>query len=92
MKKVDQIFIEKFSNKGTLTNLFGLNKNIDKKDSVMAPTKEISVQATEQRCHAHAQTDEGSLGLEKEHHHYYGQTKSKQESPGFIIPNSGLQK
>jgi len=26
MKKVDEIFVEKIAHKGTLTNLFGLNK------------------------------------------------------------------
>lgn len=40
MKKVDSIFTEKVTHKATLTNLFGLNKNIDRKDDEAAPTFE----------------------------------------------------
>lgn len=37
MKKVDEIFVEKVAHKGTLTNLFGLNKQIEKRDNEKAP-------------------------------------------------------
>lgn len=43
MKKVDEIFIEKISHKSTLTNLFGLNKVIDKKDDSEVPKKDNEV-------------------------------------------------
>lgn len=40
MKKVDEIFIDKASHKGTLTELFGIDKTIDKTNGIKAPVKE----------------------------------------------------
>lgn len=43
MKKVDEIYIERVAHKGTLTNLFGLNKTIEKKEETLAPKKDNEV-------------------------------------------------
>ncbi|TNV85928.1 hypothetical protein FGO68_gene4281 [Halteria grandinella] len=79
MKKVDEIFVEKIAHKGTLTNLFGLNKQIEKKDEGKAPAKDCEVQVIWAKNNAHSQTDEGTLV----DHHYFSSIRQKQESPGF---------
>ena len=71
MKKVDEIFIEKISHKGTLTNLFGLNKVIDKKDNGNVPTRETEVQTSYNKSNAHAQTDQGAY-VNDPYNNYYG--------------------
>ena len=44
MKKVDELYLEKMKHKGTITTLNGINKNIDKTDTDIVPTKDSSVQ------------------------------------------------
>ena len=79
MKKVDEIFIEKISHKSTLTNLFGLNKVIDKKDDVAVPLKDQEVQYVDQKVNAHCQTDERSIG--DMNSHFVNNLRGKLESP-----------
>jgi hypothetical protein len=43
MKRVDDIFIEKIAHKGTLTALYGINKTIEKRESLPLPTREAEV-------------------------------------------------
>jgi len=45
VQKIDEMYHEKMKDKATLTNLFGLNKTIDKKDDEKLPSvaKEIQV-------------------------------------------------
>jgi len=43
MKKVDEIYTEKVSHKATITNLFGINKNIEKRNDDQAPKKEAEI-------------------------------------------------
>jgi hypothetical protein len=40
MKKVDEIYVDKMCHKSTITQLFGVNKNFENKDEIMAPTKD----------------------------------------------------
>jgi hypothetical protein len=86
MRKVDEIFVEKIAHKGTLTNLFGLSKTIEKKEEMLLPKMDNEVQTTMMVVNVHSQTDEGTIGGD---HHYY--TKSRIESPGFR-PSSGAPK
>jgi len=53
IKKVDDIFEERISHKGTLTNLFGLNKTIEKREQNAAPTRDNQVQTVGGTCMAH---------------------------------------
>jgi hypothetical protein len=59
MKKVDEIYLDKMVNKGTITNLFGLNKNIDKRDELGdIPLRDQDVQTHfEYIKEVHTQTD-----------------------------------
>ena len=44
MKKVDEIYADKYCHKSTITNLFGVNKNIEKVEDEAPPMKEAITQ------------------------------------------------
>jgi hypothetical protein len=44
MKKVDEIYLENHAHKSTITNLFGVNKNIEKVEEEAPPLKDAEAQ------------------------------------------------
>jgi len=44
MKKVDEIYADNFCHKSTITNLFGVNKNIEKVEDEAPPLKDTETQ------------------------------------------------
>ena len=51
------MYHEKMKDKATLTNLFGLNKTIDKKDDEKLPSVSKEIQASVEKRTADMQTD-----------------------------------
>jgi hypothetical protein len=53
MKKVDEIYIDKSCHKSTITNLFGINKNIEKVEDEAPPMKDADAQTAFSKSFAH---------------------------------------
>ena len=53
MKKVDEIYADKYCHKSTITNLFGVNKNIEKVEDEAPPLKEANTQTVFPKNFAH---------------------------------------
>jgi hypothetical protein len=70
MKRTDEIYNDKNCHKSTITNLFGINKSIEKREEEEAPTQDNECQTHISKGIAHTQTDEGSFG----EHHYFAIT------------------